>query len=164
MKRLAILPLLATLLAGGGCGYSTRRLNAFPEARTVAVTPFTNQSYRRDLGVRLTRAVVDELRTRTSYAIGAPDTADLVVQGEFTADETVQGLDLDRVPIIQRLSGTLAVRIVERATGKVVAKNTFFVQSEFRPSDAGETLDARGSDEWTRRMAVQVVQLFDEPL
>ena len=162
MRRLGLVSLCALLLAG--CGYSSRRLTAFPDARTIAVVPFQNATYRRDLGVRLTRAVVDEVRTRTAYHIGAPESADIVLTGLFDANESVQGLDQDRVPIIQRLSGTLRVTITERSTNKVLKTQSFFAQAEFLPSDRGETLDARGTDEWTRRMAVQVVQMLEAPM
>ena len=143
----SLLASLVALLIAGGCGYSTRRLTAFPTARTVAVKPFTNTTYRRDLGLRLTQAVVEEIRKRTSHAVGSPETADLVVQGDFTANETVEGLDDLRNPIIQRLTGSLNVQIIERATGKVVRNQSFFASSEFLPSDQGDTLDGRGTDE-----------------
>ena len=168
MRSIGVLGLMSALVLGSGllvsgCGYSTRRLEAFTRARTVAVSPFTNLTYLPYMGVRLTRAVVDELRARTNYGISSPEAADLVVRGDFSASETVMGLDLDRLPIVQRLSGNLTVEIVERASGRVVAKDTFWTQAEFQPSGEGETLSARGTEEWARRMAVQVAQLFEIP-
>ena len=158
---------VVALLVGAlcpSCGYSTRRLTAFPGARTVAVEPFENRTYLRDLGVRLTHAVVNEVRARTSYAIGAPHSADLVVRGHFTAEQSVEGLDPDRNPIIQRLTGTLNVQVVRRSTGEVLRREVFTAVSEFLPSDRGESLEGRGTQEWIRRMALQVVQLFETPM
>ena len=84
------------------------------------MVPFENTGFRRDLELRLTEAVVREIRTRSSLAIGQPMTADLVITGSMSAVEDAVGLTPEQRPIQKRLRGTLVVVVKERRTGRVV--------------------------------------------
>lgn len=67
-----------------GCGYSLRP--PFDETiRTVYVPIFrTVNSFRRDLNLRLTEAVIREIETTTPYkVVGSPEQADYVLEGEI---------------------------------------------------------------------------------
>lgn len=149
------------LLIACGCSYSTKRLTDFPSARTVAVVPFENTGYYRDLELRLTQAVVTEIRARSSLALATPQTADLLVRGKMTAREWAIGLDERGAVIQKRLEGSLALEVVQRVGGRVLRRTTVSANQEFRPGVRGEGFDTTGTEEWTRRIAEQVVQMLE---
>ena len=147
---------MASLCAS--CGYSTRRLTSLPGARTIAVSTFTNTGYRRDMELRLTQAVLAALRARTSYAIGSPESADLVISGAMSASESVITLDEADQPLQKRLAGQLDVRVTDRRSGRVLKSFVARAQTEYTPGRWGETLDGSATDQWARRLAERVVQ------
>lgn len=158
MQRAPHALVLLALLALASCGYSTRRLEAFPRARTIAVLPFTSSGFRRDVDLRLTQAVVEEIRARTSYAFAAPTQADLVLSGTMSVGEAVLLQRGDRLPIEKRLQGSLAVTVRDRRTGRVVKQYDAYDTVDFTPDLQGETLEGFGYDAWTRRVAIRVAQ------
>jgi hypothetical protein len=152
---------LVVLLAVAGCSYSTRRLGAFPAARSVAVVPFSNSGFYRDLELVLTQAVITEIRARTSLALATPATADLVIRGDAGAQEFAIGLDEAGAVIQRRLEGYLAVTVTERASGRVVRTATVRATEEYRPGVQGASYAGTAAPEWARRIAEQVVQLLE---
>jgi hypothetical protein len=148
-------------LAGACAGYSTQRLTDFPGARTVAVLPFENTGFRRDLALRLAQAVATEVRARTSLGMAAPASADLLVRGRARAEEVPVVLDEDGRVVQKRLEGWLDVEVVERATGRVLRQARLLANEDFRPGVDGESLEGSGTDEWARRIAVQVADLLE---
>ncbi len=160
MTRAALL--LAPLLLAA-CGYTTRRLEAFPTARTIAVVPFTSPGYRRDVDLRLTQAVVAEIQARTSYALTAPGQADLVISGVLDLGESVTLQRGDRTPIEKRAQGSLAVTIRDRS-GHVRKEYQVYDTVDFTPGRQNETLEGYAYDEWTRRLAVRVVEGLEADL
>ncbi len=165
MRTLLALALFATYVLAGACsGYSTERLTDFPSARTVAVMPFENTGFRRDLELRLSQAVASELRARTSLAPATATSADLLVTGSMAAGETPIVLDENGAVVQRRLDGWLDVKIIERASGRIVRQGRLQALEEVRPGVAGESVDGSGSDEWVRRLAERVVQALERPL
>ncbi|MCU0726520.1 MAG: LPS assembly lipoprotein LptE [Planctomycetes bacterium] len=79
--RAAVLGALLSCLAlpAAGCGYSAGQ--AAGGGKSIAVPLFTNTTFRRDLERDLTRAVHQELRTRSGYALRS-EPADLVLTGK----------------------------------------------------------------------------------
>ncbi len=155
---------VALLLLAGCSGYSTERLTDFPGARTIAVLPFENTGFRRDLELRLSAAVARELRARTSLAPATAASADLLLTGRMGAEEVPTILDEAGRVVQQRLAGWLEVRVVERATGRVVREERLGGFEEFRPGTYGESLEGSGTDEWVRRLAERVAQVLERPL
>ncbi len=80
---------LATLaLLGGGCAaYRVGNGTLYaPDVQTVYVPMIESDSFRRDLGERLTEAVVKEIELKTPYkVVGTPD-ADSVLAARLTSD------------------------------------------------------------------------------
>lgn len=155
MRSALLLLLLATLAA---CGYSTQRLDAFPNARSIAIVPFQSPGFRRDLDLRLTQAVVDAIRARTSYSIGAPGSADLVLSGVMVADEVVTLQRASREVVEKRLQGDLQVTIKDRRSGRVVKTYRAYDTVTFTPGRQGETLEGSAYDQWVQRVALRVAQ------
>ncbi len=167
MRAPRLLPLLLAWaglapLVAAGCGYSTRRLSDLPAAtRSVAVLTLENLGFRRDLELRLTQALLDEIRARTPYAIGSAATADVLVSGRMQADESVITLAGDGSTLQQRLGGTLEVTLTERATGRVLKSYVVYANTEFTPGRRHQTLEGSAADEWVRRLAEGVVRGFE---
>ncbi|MEM8884870.1 MAG: hypothetical protein AAGD14_12430 [Planctomycetota bacterium] len=96
--------LLATCLAAGGasCGYSTRPdhgqkpLAATQQLPKIAVLPFDNDTFRRNLENRLSVLVADEIRIRSPQSPESKDKAEWLVTGTITrASERVLSGDID---------------------------------------------------------------------
>lgn len=145
--------------SGAGCGYSTRRLSDLPAGtRTLAVLTFENAGFRRDLELRLTQAVLDEVRARTPYAIGSQASADVLLSGRMTAEESVITLAADDSVLQQRLGGSVDVTLTDRRSGRVLRTYRVYANTEFTPGLRGQSLEGSATDEWTRRAAERVVQ------
>jgi len=79
---------LAWLVLVAGCvGYQVGNWSLYPgHIRTVYVPMFESTSYRRNLGERLTEAVMKEIEAKTPYkVVGTPD-ADSVLTGRITGE------------------------------------------------------------------------------
>ncbi|MBA2115668.1 LPS assembly lipoprotein LptE [Bremerella alba] len=74
-----------------------------PDIRTVHVPIFTSLIYRRDLGERITEAVIKEIEATTPYKIADAQSADSVLRGSLvTENKLVQGQNsLDDPRILQ---------------------------------------------------------------
>lgn len=83
----AAIVLAIGLMSFGCAGYRVGNYSLFrADVQTVHVPIFENDSFRRQLGQRLTEAVVREISSRSSYRI-VPDTdADSTLQGRITSD------------------------------------------------------------------------------
>ena len=159
-----LLTLPVSLLASACSGYSTKRLTDFPNARTIAVVPFTNTGFRRDLELQLSQQVAQEIRARTNLGFGGVHDADLILTGHMRADEVPTVLDREDGSVIQkRLAGWLEVVVTERATGRVVRRSRVATTAEWRENVLGESLAGSARAEWTRRLAEQVAQVLERP-
>ncbi len=157
--------LLALVVLLAACsGYSSQRLTDFPSARTIAIVPFENTTFYRDLELRLTQQVVNEVRARTNLGLSTPDRADLVMTGRMYAREVPTVLAREDGSVIQkRLEGWLEVVVTERASGRVVRRARVATTAEWREDVVGESLQGSATSEWTRRLAEQVAQVLERP-
>jgi len=79
--------LLLSLFLTGCAGYQIGNQSLYPlEIRTVYVPMFESASFRRNLGERLTEAVVKEIETRTPYKVVNNPNADSVLTGRILGD------------------------------------------------------------------------------
>jgi hypothetical protein len=76
------------MLCLSGCaGYQVGNQSLYPpEIRTVYVPMFQSVSFRRDLGERLTEAVVKEIEKRTPYKVVTDPNADSVLSGRIVEE------------------------------------------------------------------------------
>jgi hypothetical protein len=83
--RLIVLAVSASLLGGTGCaGLHVGQQSLYrPEIRTIYVPIFESESYRPDLGERLTEAVVKEIELKTPYKVVHTPNADSVLRGRI---------------------------------------------------------------------------------
>ena len=85
MRLYAFVPLAATLLWLGGCGYHTlgAATHLPPDVKTLAIPVFTNHTDFNGTGRAMTEAVIREFVTRTNFRVipeASPD-ADAVLDG-----------------------------------------------------------------------------------
>ncbi len=79
--------LLALLFLCGCAGYQIGNQSLYPqEVRTVYVPVFKSNSFRRNLGERLTEAVVKEIETTTPYKVVNEAHADTVLSGAIVQE------------------------------------------------------------------------------
>jgi len=71
-----------------GCaGYQVGTTSLYaPHIRTVYVPMFESESFRRNLGERLTEAVMKEIENTTPYKVVSTPNADSTLRGRITAD------------------------------------------------------------------------------
>jgi hypothetical protein len=157
---------LAVLGVGGACGYSSKRLVEVSGVSTVAVMQFDNETFRRDLEFRLTQAVAEEVRARTSWRIASERTADVLLAGTVRSAETrVLAEDPDTSdPVLDRLTVVVDARLVDRRTGRVLREWRAVASDEFARDRFGESLEGSAIDVATRRLAQDVVRGLERPL
>jgi hypothetical protein len=87
-RPLSLIPYLLSLLLLPGCaGYQIGNQSLFPETvHTVYVPVFQSNSFRRNLGERLTEAVVKEIEKRTPYKVISDPSADSVLSGNIISE------------------------------------------------------------------------------
>jgi|SRR5262245_12356041 len=117
MTRIAALALL--VLAACGYRITGTETNAPAGARTVSVN-FQNHTREHGLGVRLRRAIEDEIRRHGALSVVEKD-GDLVLDGDVRRLTTVPVAFSANDEAVQ-YQGVMTVRfrLVERATGRVV--------------------------------------------
>jgi hypothetical protein len=88
--RTAAASLLALLFVCGCAGYQVGNQTLYPtEIRTVYVPMFKSTSFRRNLGERLTEAVIKEVENRTPYKVVNDPTADSTLSGTIVQESKV---------------------------------------------------------------------------
>jgi outer membrane lipopolysaccharide assembly protein LptE/RlpB len=88
MRALTHILAALLLLAFSGCAqYHFGNRSLFPcDVQTVYVPMFESNSFRRDLGERLTEAVVKEIERRSPYKVVSNPNADTVLTGRIVSD------------------------------------------------------------------------------
>jgi outer membrane lipopolysaccharide assembly protein LptE/RlpB len=145
MKRIV---LTLALLALSGCGYTLVGKGNFlpPDAKTVQIPTFVNRTTRAELEQRVTRAVQEEMVSRSALKLSSdPEGADLIVKGIITSfglnpvafDE--QGRTT-QYQVVVRASIEL---LDHRADDKVLWKNEQYYFTETYPvnPESGQTFD-----------------------
>ncbi len=87
MNTRSVIVALVLLTASGCAGYQMGVRSLYPpDISTVYVPMFESDSFRRNLGERLTEAVIKEVELKTPYkVVGSPD-ADSVLTGRLVQD------------------------------------------------------------------------------
>jgi hypothetical protein len=161
------------LLGTASCGYHVSgHADLLPATiKTVSVPAFTNITTRYRLTDRLPEAIAREFITRSRYrVVSREDSADAVLHGaviNYTSYPTI----LD--PATGRASGvelhvTLQVRLVERATGKVLFNRpNFEVRERYQistdPAQYFEESDPalkRASEQVARQVVTAILEDF----
>lgn len=148
-------------LALAGCGYSTGSL--VPSGyRTIAVPVFDNTTHRHDIEFELTRAVVEEIHSRTGLTVVTEaDSPDLVLKGKLVdASEEVLSTSDDQRIRESTYFLTAEIQVVDTHTGKPLVKSERVTEREsFVPQIAENVRTAR--EEAGRALAERIVERLE---
>ncbi len=170
--------LLVALACVAGCAnyrVGSEALYA-PDIRTVQVPMIESDSLRRDLGERLTEAVVREINTKTPFRVVNDATADsLLVVRVLADDRRVLVEDPFDVPRVFETQLSVAVTWINRRRDAMLADPTLASQTLALPPGlsgsiqdgawlpaAGQTV-ASNQQEVIERLAQQIVGSMEEP-
>jgi hypothetical protein len=115
--------LAALLVVACGCGYRVAGTSADvpPEARSISIRLFSNQTREAGLEVRLQRAVEDEFRRRATLRVVPYPEGDLVLSGNIRRFATVP-VAFSATDEAVQYQGVIQIsmRLVERETRRVI--------------------------------------------
>jgi hypothetical protein len=99
------------LLSIGCAGYQVGNWSLYPShIETVSVSIFQTSSFRRDLGERLTEAVMKEIERTTPFKVVSAENADSTLTGQIVSDnKAVQFRDPTNGP--RKIEHSLSVRV-----------------------------------------------------
>jgi hypothetical protein len=171
-RLLRVFSLLLFLLLPGCAGYQIGNRSLYPlEVRTVYVPMFQSNSFRRNLGERLTEAVVKEIETSTPYKVVSDPNADSVLSGRIVG-ETKQVLvpSLSGDPRESQVGMRVEVSWVDRKGGMLRPIESVPCPEEItNVSGTGGVVPEVGQSIATAqqqaicRMAQQIVGLMEKP-
>jgi hypothetical protein len=166
------------LLAVSLCGCAAYRFGSqtlyAPDVATVYVPVIESDSFRRDLGERLTEAVVKEIEAKTPFkVVGTPDGADSILAARIVNDrKKVQIENQNDDPRAIQYNLAAEVTWVNRrrqqplmpATSVVVPPELFLPITQTAPliAEAGQSV-ASQQQQAIQRMAEQIVATMEEP-
>jgi hypothetical protein len=166
--------LALSLVSAVGCaGYhmGVRSLYA-PDIETIFVPVFESNSFRPDLGERLTEAVIKEIEQKTPYkVVGNPDDADSVLSGRILSDEK-RVLIENNNDAPRQLEAALAIEVrwanrrgdLIRAPGAVPLPPPLLTMQETAAlvPEAGQSI-ATSQQEAIDNLATRIVEMMEIP-
>ncbi len=164
------LPFLCLL--AGCAGYQLGTQSLFrPDVRTVHVPIFESTSFRRDLGERLTEAVVKEIEDRTPFKVVHTPDADSVLLGQIVSErKRVVAEDINDVPRDIETDLVVQVQWYDRNNGLIMQSTALPIApialsvasaANFIP-EGGQSLSTAHREAITR-LARQVVSQMEMP-
>lgn len=170
-----IVPALAAVcLALSGCaGYMVGADTLYPpDIQTVYVPMFESSSFRRNLGERLTEAVIKEIELKTPFKVVSTPDADSILTGRLVSETK-------RIVVESPTDEAREVEVNFRAIVKWTNRRSGVVEREGSiaiplpaVADAGQALTfqpeigqsvATAQDGAIRRLAEQIVGLMEQP-
>jgi hypothetical protein len=144
-----------------GCGYSTRSLIS-RDISSIHIPIFENDTFRRGIEFDLTKAVKDEVMSKTNLRIASKDNADTILHGTvntFTERIITHGF---RDSIVEAEMALLVeIRLIDRRTDRVLVHEKGIRQATGYIVRRGETLES-ASDEGVVDLAETIVNLLAE--
>jgi hypothetical protein len=171
MLRATALLILAIAMQSAGC--SAYRMGSeslyAPDVQTVYVPMIESDSYRRDLGERLTEAVISEIETKTPYKVIASPAADAVLTVRLHDDirRVVAEDPFDAVRASQNQLTAEVVYVNHRRSGFAAAPQFIEIPPEFLSQTSimvpavGQTVSS-SQQIAIERMAQQIVGSMEE--
>jgi hypothetical protein len=163
----------ATMLCGTGCApYRVGVGSMFPsDITTVQVPIFESESFRRDLGERLTEAVAKRIENESNYKLVRSGNADSVLTGRIL-DDRKRTLVENRNDDVRETELTLRVQVVwTRRDGTILAQGSIPIDPSMAVDvvgsapitpEVGQSI-ATGQQKAIDRLAAQIVGLMEAP-
>ncbi|WP_435019192.1 LPS assembly lipoprotein LptE [Tundrisphaera sp. TA3] len=153
-------------VSGGGCGYTVRPPYD-PNIRTVYVPIFRSVTFRRDLNLMLTEAVIKEIGRRTPYhVVGTPEGADTTLDGTINFSD--KNIIVPSPVNLPRQLSTLVIATVTWTDNTVAPEdrkdtNPAVVSEMFNFfPELGDTTQAAFAKCFDK-LAIQIVNMMEEP-
>jgi hypothetical protein len=164
---------LACLVPLAGCaGYQVGNWTLYPaNIQTVSVPIFESNSFRRDLGERLTEAVVKEIELKTPYKVVNDARADSVLSGRIISDvkHVVANNPYDE-PRQVEVNLKVQIQWLDRNSNCIQPMKPIPLPSELATISESATLTpevgqsvATAQQEAIQRMARQIVRMMEAP-
>jgi hypothetical protein len=148
-----------------GCGYSLRP-PTYPDVKTVYVPVFRSISFRRDIQLMLTEAVIKEIEERTRYkVVGTPEEADTILEGTIMfAEKNLVVENPQNLPRELNAWVQASVRWIHNPPleAEVTAPPTIVGETVNFIPEVGETAQA-GFYKTCQNLATQIVDMMDAP-
>ncbi|MGR3175496.1 MAG: LptE family protein [Candidatus Scalindua sp.] len=144
-----------------GCGYSQKSLIS-RKINSIYIPIFDNNTFRRGLEFDLTKAVKDEIMSRTSLRIVQKDSADTILTGKITVvSESVLSQNSRDNIVESRVTISAEIILVDRRTNrKLIEKTSVSGAAEFI-AKRGETVKS-GIEEGIVNLAKIIVNNLEE--
>ncbi|MCZ6785878.1 MAG: LPS assembly lipoprotein LptE [Planctomycetota bacterium] len=161
-------PLLLVLIACG-CRYTwgsgkTQERTPQGDLPRVAVVTFDNDSFRRELEIRLTRQVADELRARAPQAAAPLSKADWILTGRIVAaGERVLSETTEDTVRQSSFWMTVEVTLKEQATEKVLRTYSLTESEPFSPIVGRIRTLPQAEEQVLRDLAERIVYGLEAP-
>jgi hypothetical protein len=158
-------------LAAGCAGYQVGSDTLYaPDIRTVYVPVFESNSFRRNLGERLTEAVVKEIELKTPFKVVGDPNADSVLTGRIVSDtKRVLVESQTDEPRQIELQFAVEVRWIDRHGGLIrqdavplPPEMVTVTQTASLVPEVGQSI-ATAQQDAIVRLAEQIVGLMEEP-
>ena len=163
--------LTVVVIAGSGCaGYQVGNQTLYrPDVQTIHVPVFQSDSFRKDLGERLTEAVVKEIQLKTPYRVVCEADADSMLTGKIVDEtKTVLAEDINDVP--RNIGTDLVARVRwESRTGDLLRENLVSLPPVLQISQTANLIPEGGQSIATAhqraisQLAEQVVAQMEYP-
>jgi hypothetical protein len=165
--------IVCCLAASAGCAsyrVGARSLYA-PDVRTVYVPMIESDSFRPDLGERLTEAVIKEIELKTPFkVVGTPD-ADSILSARLVDDaKRVIIEDQNDLPRALEMGVSAEITWLNRRRQPLAAPALLALPAEFLPAGNSSTLVpvggqsvATAQQQAIDRLAQQIVSTMEEP-
>ena len=167
------LGVVASLSAFAGCaGYQIGNQSLYPaDVRTVYVPTFESNSFRRNLGERLTEAVMKEIELKTPLKVVSSPNADSILSGRITKDTkhvVVQNYYGD--PRESELNLYVEVQWIDRHNNAILRNGALPLSAELAAvtgtadivPEVGQSV-ATAQQQAIQRLAQQIVALMETP-
>jgi hypothetical protein len=142
-----------------GCGYSTKSLIS-RDINSIHIPIFENDTFRRGIEFDLTKAVKDEIMSKTNLRIASKDNADAILRGtvkDFTERILTHGFSDSIVEAAVTLY--VDIKLVDRRTGRTLIDEKGIKQEAEYIVRRGETLES-ASVEGVVNLANTIVNLL----
>ncbi len=159
LNQTACLILIFALISG--CGYSTKSLIS-RKINSIYIPVFDNSTFRRGLEFELTKAVKDEIMSKTNLRIVEKDSADTILYGTITSvTEGILTQNITDNIVESRVTINVDIKLEDRRTGRVLISESDLKNSAEFVVGRGETIDS-ATEEGLVELAKEIVYHLEE--
>ena len=159
LKQLAFIVIVVALISG--CGYSTKSLIS-RKINSIYIPVFENITFRRGLEFDLTKAVKDEIMSKTNLRIVEKDSADTILLGTIkNVSEGILTQDITDNIVESRVTLYVDIKLVDRRTGRDLINESDLKGSAEFIVKRGETIES-AIDEGVVDLAEIIVNHLEE--